>query len=238
MKQAWTIFLLSLFFQIEQLAAGENADMQLWLIEQDFVKFGKREIFELQKRGWIAELQRERTSFSIFGFEDKDSNQFFFLTPLKQMSSFQDYLKFHQSSLGSFSIPQNRNQSAIQDTTLNFFILSVHEYLSSCSTGFSPSENGYVYYSIYSVYPGNEETFEKYWKKKVREESSAKQWGVWRVLCGGDLPKYVVALFAKTEEDLERGLKGGFFTLPYAKEILRRQQEGKALLRKDLSTEL
>lgn len=227
---------LLLFFVVCSVIRGE-----IWLIEQEFVKFGKRDVYELLKKEWNTKykafLKKEEKVHPILAVEDFDTPQYIYLTPLTNYASLNNLEALQKS------FREVLKEKSIQplESTLNFRVASLSVYLPECS--YIPEDNNcsfsnlpYVHFQIFSLIPGSEPLFEAHLKKVVFEEASKRTqvcWRVWRLVFGSDTPKYLVCLFANTKEGLEK--EDLHFVHQGLKEIIRRQREGKGVFRKDLS---
>ncbi len=227
---------LFIFFAVCSLLRGE-----VWLIEQEFVKFGKRDVYEVLKKGWDSKyrtfLNKEERVHPILAVEDFDAPQYIYLTPLTNYTSL-NHLEIVQKN---FRATLNEKEIQPLESTLNFRIASLSVYLPECS--YIPEGNNcsfsnlpYVRYQIFSLTPGSESLFEEHLQKVAFEEANKRTqtcWRSWRVAFGSDVPKYLVCIFANTKEGLEK--EDLYFVHQGLKEIVRRQKEGKGIFRKDLS---
>jgi hypothetical protein len=195
-------------------------DWQLWLIEQDFVKFGKKEVYEKYKKEMLGEN-------ATFAMQDEDASQYIYLFPVGDYKDLSDSM---QGCDGS------DNRIAFL-STLNFTIQSLHRYLPRCSYIPKGKESLLAYpnivYYLFGVVPGNDAVFEAQLLKIAGDQ--AKNGGTcfrsWKILMGSDVPKYLVAVFASDEAQAE-GLE---FVPTSLKGLLRSQKQGSAVLRRDLS---
>jgi len=196
------------FFCLE-VAAGP---VRYWLIEEDLIKMGKKELYEEQKK---AQIQP-----GVLGLKDLENPRYLYLTPLKALSSLEGY----------FSSQQKMNP--LLDTCLHFKILSLHELKSSCSfsidTLFS-KQSSFWLYALYDIEPGEEKLFEEHLTSLSTKQSklgSEDNRGVWKVLIGGDTPKYLICIGFPSKEKLKDASLASLVEEAGFKEILRDKKEG------------
>jgi hypothetical protein len=204
----------------------------LWLIEQDFVKFGKKEAYERYKKEILTE-----SSIATFAAEEDDLLQYIYLFPVKDYCGLGDLMQKradHDQSLGSDIIRPYLS-------TLNFTIRSVHQYLPNCSSIPKGKESLFAYRNIYfylfGVMPGNEADFETRLQTIAAEKAKDRDicFRSWKIVIGSSVPKYLVAVFAPSEKQAQKRAEGlEFITVPM-KNLLYLQKQGVAVLRKDLS---
>lgn len=185
-----TVF-LSVFVLLRVCLTGAPAISHYWLVEEDFIKIGKKDLYEEEKKKDLRE-----TSFDVIGVEDLENPQYVFLMPLKGVAS-----------LGLYPPIQNR-KIPLLDSCLHFKIFSLHEFLPKSSfraeSTFSDA-TPYFSYGIYSVSPGTELLFEQHLERLVAKQTklSLLSWRAWKVLMGGDIPKYVICLSFSSKEELK-----------------------------------
>ena len=216
----------------------------VWIIEQDFIKFGKKEVFEKYKKEMLAKFTAlsEQPNVTYYGLEELDSPQFLFLTPIQSFSGVETLMAKRDAFRKSFSDQGWKEEVNPYLSTLNFCITSAHQFLPLCS--YSPKGKeafeayGYVQYFLYGITPGDGPAFEARLKQIAAAQQTAETpvcIRSWRVLFGSDVPKYIVAVFADSEDqasDLADGLE---IINAEMKNILRSERKGKAVMRKDLS---
>lgn len=235
-------------FHWQNACADEKESLSekpIWLMQQEFVKLGKREFYEAQKKHWnqkCAKALTKKNSFESVAFQHSDALEYFYLTPLKNYAEIDKYLQFQKECESAFSEEEAWKRMKMMASVVHFDVNTLHEYRQSCSY---PSQKDpslltlpYAHYFLFSLEPGSEGTFEQQVQMRVdkhKKMASSSCWRVWKVMFGSDLPKYLVCLFAKTKEELEAQVKQIEFLDVANKEIIRRQQEGEAFLREDLS---
>jgi hypothetical protein len=216
------------------------------LCEQEFVKVGKKEIYEQEKKSWIQEFgtfSKKKQTLPTYAVFDHESLQYMYLTPVNSFADVATYQQKETDFKNSFSKEEWAKKALPRESTLNFRVLTFHEYLAQSSYLPSDEDNGflakpYLHYYVYGVNPGHEEDFENSLKKlagKHLSEKSSATWRVWKVLFGADIPKYIICIFAKNKVDREKQIKALDFISSEAKEDLRRDREGDAEIRRDLS---
>lgn len=225
-----------------------DEESSIWLIQEDFIKFGKKEIYESQEQLWLQGFKKNLTAtggfwrgkknfWPIYGMQALDEPQYIYLIPLKDIGAFGDFItRRSQYELG---LDTNAlQQRKILLSTLNFSISSLHEYLKECSCvqgsdSSSLEKKPFVHYWVFGITPGNEGIFEQNLQKLAA--NSKANWRTWRVLLGADTPKYVIVLSADSQENLDSQLKTIQFVEGNLKEIVRNQREGAAMLKTQLS---
>jgi hypothetical protein len=227
------VWLVVCFISGSILGFCENGD--LWLIEQDFVKFGKKEAYEEYKKEM---LKKELGSFLTFAAQGEDSLHYIYLIPVKDYNGLGNFLERRASYKQSLS-PELKIPFF---STLSFTMGSLQRYLSDCSytpkgkEAFTAHRN--IYFYLFGISPGNEHVFETRLKKIAQEQAEGQ--GVcfrsWKMIIGSSIPKYLVIIFAANEKQAKKRAEGiEFITLPM-KNIVRSQKQGSAVLRKDLSS--
>lgn len=227
-------------------------ESSVWLIQEEFIKFGKKEAYESLQQSWLQGFKanlssggfwRTKSNFGpIYGLQAIEEPQYIYLIPLKDVSALSDFLQKRTQYNDSLS-PDAQKQRQMLLSALNFSISSLHRYLSNCSRlvtsdAASWEKNPYIHYWVYGITPGNEQNFEQHLQNlaTATEESQAGiSWRTWRVMIGADAPKYVIVLSAPSEEVLEAQMKAISFVDGSLKDILRSQKEGGAVLKEGLS---
>ncbi len=193
------LFFLSIFcfFGVAGAALSEY-----WLIEQDFIKLGKRDLYEQQKKDFLSKkrdfLKSEKELVGVFGFEDLENPQYVFLNELKNLSSLELHEPLNQ---------KEREESLLLQNSLHFQIFSLHKFLKPCSLKEElvfESSDQYFFYAIYDIVPGNQSIFES--ALAVSADKFAKDsfgWCVFKSLLAGDCPKYVICLSFPSKEKMK-----------------------------------
>jgi hypothetical protein len=226
------LLILNLFLGNVLSVCGEE---NLWFIEQDFVKFGKKEAYEEYKKEM---LKNHLGNFSTFAAQGDDSLQYIYMVPVQDYCGLGNFLQnrkeYDQSISSDLRIPYF--------STLHFTIGSLQWYLLDCSYVPKGKEalTAYrnIYFYLFGILPGNEQIFEAQLQKIAQEQAEGPEicFRSWKMIIGSDVPKYLVAVFATNEKQAKKhSEKLEFITLPM-KNILRSQKQGSAVLRKDLST--
>lgn len=208
-------------------------DTSLWLFTQDFIKFGKKEVYLSQKEALLTSMWanfKDSEKDTFYAIEDLTEPDYIYLMPLNNFAALEGWFKKEQVGRTKMA-----DKATLLDTTLNFSVRSLNRYLSTCSLDTPPLEEAlqslpYVQYFIYSITPGNEEIFETHlqnMKQQMGSSSPSYCWYVWKVLIGADVPKYIVCIMDKTEKGLEQQVKSLNFFSGTLKEILKNQKEGK-----------
>ena len=176
-----------------------------WLVEQEYIKIDKQEIYETIRKGASKE--------SEFCFYDAQDRAYVYLRP----------------STGEARQPSK--PPSLLNSILNFTVSTLQELQPDLSSRFTGhlEETPYAAYQIFSVLPVAEKVFcEQLHKVAIEYEKSSFCWGVWKIIYGSELPKYVIGFFAPDAKSLETELKT--VKLGISKEWYRRSEEGRAVL--------
>ncbi len=198
---------------------GLSAQEPLWVIEQEFVKLGKQEVYQNYKKGQLKEAK-----FPVLALQQIDEMQYIYLIPVRGFEGLGTYFKQTQDTTWDKSL-------------LNFSVESLQLYLEECS--FIPQGKEsylafpFVYFHVFTIDPGYEGAMEKRLKALVQEQRGAGTcFRTWKVIMGADLPKYIVGIFcnsAKEGESLE-------VISAELKNSLRKESHGMAKVLQELST--
>ncbi len=218
----------------------EWEESDLWVIQQDFVKFGKGEAYEVHKKGFLKGFQKYLRQGPICTYAEKDidSPQYIYLSPVRNYKGLGEWMKQREKYLASLS----RDVLMPYLNTLNFTIESLHQYLPHCSFLPKGQESIFNYeaiqFCLYGVMPPNEDEFETRLIQIASEQLVSEKpicFRAWKVVMGSDTPKYLIAVFAKTAKEAENDAEDLDFIGNGIKKIIRLQKSGTALLRKDFS---
>jgi hypothetical protein len=194
-----------------------------WLIEEDFTKLGKKELYEEEKKKNLEyqknNFHKKRGSFEVVGIEDLENPQYVFFMPLKEVSWMDAYPPIEQKEEGILS------------STMNFQIFSLHEFLPDCSFregDFFSESFSYFSYVLYDVVCGSENSFEEHLARISLKQTkkSPNSWVVWKVLLGADVPKYLVGALFSSKEALKETKLEEVFEEGSVKEIIRNRKSG------------
>lgn len=223
------VFLLGAVFSSRLIFGGDG----LWYIEQDFVKFGKKEVYEKYKKALIENIKR----FTIYAAQQEDSMQYIYLVPVKDYCSLGDFEK-KRVEMEKKAGPDIKAPFL---STLNFSVRSLSQYLPECS--YVPKSKGSlisfqdVYFYLFAISPGSEVLLERQLKKIAEEQKGGN--GIcfrsWKFLFGSNVPKYLVAVFSETEKQAGKDAASLEFITGPMRNILLTEQQGEAFFRKDLS---
>jgi hypothetical protein len=192
----------------------------LWLVEEEFIKIDKKEIYEsLRKEGLTGSKQPQ------LGFYDAQERAYIYLRPFADLKALDDYRQ---------NTPPSKQQ-ALLSSILNFSLSTLQEFEPTLSSGFTGqlTETPSAAYQIYTVLPEGEKAFRDKIRMVVLQKQKNVCWGVWKVVYGSELPKYVVGFFAPDEKTLEAQLKA--VNLGINNKWIRRQEQGRAVLVPELS---
>ena len=249
------IFLMSILVTFGSIGvlhcAPLEEDSSVWLIQEEFIKFGKKEVYEAQQQNWLQGFKKTLSSggfwrsksgfWPIYGMQAIDEPQYIYLIPLKNTAALDDFI-VKKSSYNEGMSQEDKNQRQILLSCMNFTISSLHQYVKSCSSGpddaASWQKNPFVHYWVFGITPGNDQNFEAQIQKVVtgvNAKGSVVALRVWRVLLGADTPKYVIVLQAASQEALDLQVKSLEFVDGTIKDIVRNQREGSAFMKDSLS---
>jgi hypothetical protein len=221
------------------VAMGYCAE-ELWLIEQEFVKWGKKEAYE----GYKKEQQKDffkKIGYFRFCVEVEESSQFIYLIPVKDFKGLntlmQKRMNYHQM------LTEGDEKEILPFlSTIHFFVESLHYHMPECS--FIPVREPFldypaVYYYLYDVVPGNGPLLEQQLKKIAADQKASPNpvpFKTWRVLFGGDVPSYVVAVFGQTPKEAKNAAEELQFIPGQMKSLLRQEKKASGVIRKELSS--
>jgi len=209
----------------------------VWMIEQELVKLGKNEAYVTAKKDWLAKFEKQSSPETPFmvAAEESGSNQYLYLFPLQSISGADDLRKKYRAFRRAVPAGDRLVQEQLLDSLVNVRVRSLHEYkeeLSYASGSFLSTPH--IHYTVYSLAPGTEEAFEQCLIRNVAEAFQKKEptpWRVWKMIFGGDVPKYVVCFFAASKE----ALNIPDIIEPGLEMAIRKKQEGDAVLVPGLS---
>jgi hypothetical protein len=192
-----------------------------WLIEEDFIKLGKKELYETEKRHFL-----KKQSEKVVGLSDLDNPQYVFLMPLKKIGSLENYPPF-----------VSVEKDPILETTLHFQIFSLHKLIEQASV--KPLEvfietRPYVFYAVYDVEIESTEIFEEHFKAQAKSMQK-ERWCFWRGILAGTYPKYIFCISFETKAELVNWSMDKILNGLDTTHILRSRVEGKLKQNKELS---
>ncbi len=229
--------ILTLCVAILGSVLGFCDEQNLWLIEQDFVKFGKKEVYEKLKKEMLSE---QFGPFSAYAMQEQDSMQYIYLIPVKDFNGLGDFIGKKMELEDGLSAEERLPYVS----TLNFTMQNLMRFLPDCSyvpqTGENLAAFRCLYFYVYSIVPGNETVFEAQLHKIAEEQANAEGHCIrcWKIVIGGDVPKYAVAVFGFDEKRVKKDAEDLELITPPLKNLLRSQKQGGAVLRKDLSKQM
>lgn len=195
---------------------------EIWTVHQDFIQIDKKQVYEMIKKEGLLDLKQPQ-----YCFYDSKDREYIYLRPYDSLSALESYQQKMNVS----------RQSTLLYSILNFTVASLQELQTTLSYGFKGNltEMPSAAYQIYTVLPDAEKSFRDRLRLVVlQHQKSAYCWGVWKVVYGSELPKYVLWHFAPDEKSLEAQLKA--VKLDVNTKWIRRQEEGRAVLVPLLST--
>lgn len=242
-KGVWSSCLW-LMISITGWCGGKTDAGSVWVVEQDFVKFGKKEAYEKYKKETLEHFTSfvRKGTFSFICLEAGDGTQYLFLTPLDGFSGMESLMQKRNAYRKELSVEAWNQKLLPYFSTINFTIETLHYFLPNCSSIPAGKEeitsSKAVYYCLFGIIPGNAQAFEDHLKAIAEAQAKGSSpicFRVWRTILGADIPKYVVAVFADSEKAAAKAFDQlGLITLPL-KNIVRSERSGTALVRQDLS---
>ncbi|MBS0648551.1 MAG: hypothetical protein JSS10_04920 [Verrucomicrobia bacterium] len=189
---------------------------EIWVVEQDFIQIDKKQVYEMAKKEGFSSLKQPQ-----YCFYDSKDREYTYLVPFADLNALESYREKAREP----------KQAVLLSSILNFTVSSLQELQPTLSYGFAKhlTPLPYAAYLIYTVLPEAEKAFrDKLRLTVLQHQRSAYCWGVWKVLYGAELPKYVLWHFASDEKSLEAQLKA--VRPDIHSKWVRRQEEGRAIL--------
>ncbi|MBI3236305.1 MAG: hypothetical protein HYZ48_01140 [Chlamydiales bacterium] len=224
------------------LEAGNPSE--IWMMRQDFVKFGKKEVYETAQKRYFedfTQMLKKKEGFPVYAFQVLDSPEYFYLSPIKTYSGIDRMLQQKRVLSDSYPEKQWNIKMAEMASTINFFFKSVMQQLPDACSFFKGKEEiaSFTHWHLYwvEIDPGQEGIFESHLEALAQEqkEAGAISWWVWRQTIGTALPKYCIGFCASSEDELEENIDQIRLIPAKYQQIVRKQTQVKALLRLDLS---
>jgi hypothetical protein len=220
-----------------------HCDDSLWLIEQDFVKFGKKEAYESFKKTQEANFVK-KVGYPRVCIENSDASEYLYLIPVGDFSGLNSLMRKRMDFHKMLTKDEAEKQKILPFlTTVNFFIESVHRYLPEASFIPVGKESILTYpavhYSVYGIVSGNGPNFEDRLKQiAVSQRASTRPicFRSWRVIFGGDVPSYIVAVFGDSPKEARHLADSFKLTEGQTKNIIRQEKSGSGVIRQDLSS--
>ncbi len=224
----------------------KEKNLEIWMFQEDFYSFGKRDVYEALTKTWITELKQAiapEELMTMVAIQSRTSPEFVYMTPLGRFATLDTYLDYTNRIIQKLGPEIAKKQQEAWVSTLNFqtySLLAYMPFLSCVPLNSNPSVpyRPYVHYYIVAVTPGQVGYFEDYLERQVskhNQEGEMVCWRVWKMLFGSDVPKYVIALFSRSEEELKKHNDQLDLTDPRLADVVRREREGRGILRRDLS---
>ncbi|MES2199383.1 MAG: hypothetical protein V4489_04370 [Chlamydiota bacterium] len=198
------------FLSMGKASAGTP---EYWLIQQDFIKMGTRELYETQK---LLELKKQ--SYQIIGAADLVDPEFLFLMPVEKLAYLDRYPPFKEQ-------PKEK----LLESCINFQIFSLHQLLEKSSL--NPMETfleakPYYFYAIYEMEPGAGFSLEDIMEKKALSQKKGESWCFWKSLLAGEYPKYIFCTSFATKEEMKEWSMEKIIDEPGLKNVLRGKKTG------------
>jgi hypothetical protein len=232
-------FLIAIFGSLA--AAVGYCDGGLWLIEQEFVKFGKQRAYEDFKKEQQLSFVK-RMGVSSICVENAEDSHYVYMIPVSDFKGMNALMQ--KRDIDHKNRAQDEQKLILPLLScINFFIESLLTYLPECSLVPSGKDlllsHSAVCYTDFGVIPGNGPEFEKRLIKLVEEQKNSSapiSFGTWRMLIGGDTPSYFVAVFADSIKEAKQKTNELQIITKEMKNLLRQEKKGSGLIRKDLSS--
>lgn len=211
---------------------GGPEDREVWLLEQEVLKLGKKEVYEHAKEGWFEDFEQSAklNTPTIIGIDDLDSSQYFYLIPFQNFTDIDAYRKQLKDFRFTVSSEKWLAQQQTIASTLGARFALIFQYKPECSSEpVSFFQNPKLKLSIFSVAIGQDEAFEQSLIQKaaaVLKSGKKESWRVFKLLYGSDLPKYLICSFGEEEIDLVDSA---------LKEMVVRERSFSGLVRPELS---
>lgn len=221
-------------------------EKELWMMRQDFVKIGKKDVYEQLQKEWIQHFQsfsKEKSFLPIYMAQDSEEPEYITLVSFDSYNDIELY--FDQLKNFYHSLPKEvgKRLYGVKESLLNFNIYTLQRALPQCS--YMPASSSFtslpsLRYFIYSIEPGSQKDFEgklAEYARQLKLKEAHFGFRVWRVLFGADMPKYLLLFSAQTASlakqaahlnDLNQTLK----------DIIRDIKQSHGTIRGDLSIEV
>ncbi len=232
--------------------SGDKEEASLWLIQEEFIKFGAKDAYENLQEGWMEGFAKtlaaggmwrnKQNLWTIYGLQVQQEPQYMYMIPLRDSCSLIDF--FNKKNQYNQALPsEQKSESQSLFSLLNFSVNSLHLYLKDCSYPQTIREDvfekkPFISYSVYGITPGYETVFEDAIRQLVADAASSRSsacWRVWRVLIGSDSPKYVIMAYGAASVDLEGAKKILKPLEGSVKDIIRNKKEGTGIFKPGIS---
>ncbi len=219
----------------------------IWVAQRDFIKFGKKDAYELTKKEFFQEFSqfvfvKKRDAFSSYAIEVFDSPEYLFLISIGSFGDLDRYVKQKKSFKDSFPSQNWELKRLARASTINFYFRSIQKFLAECSCIPDGKEKmlslPYVHLYWIEVTPGQESSFEQHLQTMAAyqlKEESPTCWRVWGGFAGGALPQYLIVVFAESEKNADDRSERLDFVSGAYKQIVRKQKQSKGVFRADLT---
>lgn len=222
---------------------------EVWMFIDNHMKMGKSELYFSLEKEWLEEYKKygkENQALPIYVFQDLDAPHVTLMVPLKDYGALDHYFQLEKGVCSS--MPDERGESVARDKegTLNSSAYSLGQRVQRCDF-IPPRQNSsffslpYVYLYTFSLQPGSEKAFEDKMQVAATEQRRKKGfncWRTWRVTVGTNEPKYMVFVYAQSQEELALQLKELDLANQMPSEIIKKQHHSLAYIRSDLCVRL
>lgn len=245
-KKKWCCRLLFLaFFALISGHAKDSEASNIWIVQQDFVKFGKKEVYEITKKDYFQAFSQsigKKEGFPSYGLQAFDSPQYVYLIPIGSYNGIDRLMEQKEKFMNAYPSQEWEAQRLAGASTINFLFKSLKKFLPSSSSipkgqeSLSSLPRAHLYWI--QIAPGQEGAFENHLQQLVQKEMKRESpgcWRVWRGTFGDVLPQYFIAVFATTEKEAEEAANRIEFVSGPIKQIVRKLKQDRVLLRPDLS---
>jgi hypothetical protein len=223
----WLFGLLCLF------SLGASEFDALYIIEENFIQLGKKDAYEK----YAKELRKEfvkQYGFSYHAYQEVDSEEYIYLTPLKGFSEAGTFLSQSEQFMRSLP-PQTFLPYA---STLHFTIKTLHGYLETCS--YVPAKKGktttypYANFHFVNIEPAYANDLEAHLNALAQQQRNSQAtfcFKTWKEILGTELPRYAIGVFGSSEKDIDQF---SFMTSKF-KEVITKHTMQKTKMQKNLS---
>lgn len=231
------------FLWILMATTGGIAESHIWVVRQDFVKFGKKDAYEAQAKEYFDSFEKKvkRHSFPCYVMQVLDFPQYLYFMPIGSYRGLDRLEHEVQTYKNTYSSTEWDLRMLVHSGTINFFFKTLQKELPDASSIPEGKESLFAlsYVCLYwvEIVPGREELFEQHFQAMAEQERAQEKplcWRVWKQTVGAALPQYLIALFADTEKEAEDRAERLELVSSPMKQIIRKQTFAKAMMRSDL----
>lgn len=227
-KETFLVLICVFLFPYALLQASLRGDFDyydIWMIHEEFVPPSKKGKYEHNLD--TATKENEGKSWPCYIVQGLDEARYIYLYPMKSYGSLDSY--FAHRKVNAYLNVSSSITYAINTLLKRFSQGSYLPDESYDDWGLTP----YLNYWVVSLLYDGESRFETYLKQLVKAHADSGSnlcFRSWRVTFGADLPKYVVVLYARSEEELAESRKKLELVTPVSRQVIRSIYEVRGLL--------